>query len=106
MGVSIAELETCISFSRDEEYANIYTSDTTMMTKYDKFAQSDDCPDWTCLKEIRDMYGNLVAKVYRTKKRLISSRSSIVKRELTEEQRQEAAERLRAARTKTEQEES
>ena len=100
MGVSIAEQETCITFSRDEEYANIYTSDTTMMTKYDKFAQSDDCPDWTCLKEIRDMYGNLVAKVYR----LISSRSSIVKRELTEEQRQEAAERLRAVRNKTEQE--
>lgn len=50
------------------------------------------------------MYGNLVAKVYRTKKRLISSRSSIVKRELTEEQRQEAAERLRAVRNKTEQE--
>lgn len=45
MGVSIAEQETCITFSRDEEYANIYTSDTTMMTKYDKFAQSDDCPD-------------------------------------------------------------
>ena len=101
MGVSIAEQETSINIMRDSEYAEIYTSDSTMMTKYDKFA---DCPDWTCTGIIRDREGNLVAKTYRTKKRLISARSVIVKRELTEEQRQEAAERLRAVRNKTEQE--
>ena len=72
--------------------------------KYDKFAENPDCPDWTCTGIIRDREGNLIAKTYRTKKRLISARSVIVKRELTEEQRQEAAERLRAVRNKTEQE--
>ena len=38
MGVSIAEQETSINIMRDSEYAEIYTSDSTMMTKYDKFA--------------------------------------------------------------------
>lgn len=104
MGVSIAEQETSTNIMRDSEYAEIYTSDSTMMTKYDKFAENPDCPDWTCTGIIRDREGNLVAKTYRTKKRLISARSVIVKRELTEEQRQEAAERLRAVRNKTEQE--
>lgn len=40
MGVSIAEQETSINIMRDSEYAEIYTSDSTMMTKYDKFAET------------------------------------------------------------------
>ena len=106
MGISIAEQETTINMMRDSEYAEIYTSDSTMMTKYDKFASNPDCPDWTCTEVIRDREGNIVAKMYRTKKRLISSRSVIIKREMTEEQRRNAAERLRTARTKMRQEES
>ena len=54
MGVSIAEQETSINIMRDSEYAEIYTSDSTMMTKYDKFAENPDCPDWTCTGIIRD----------------------------------------------------
>ena len=104
MGVSIAEQETSINIMRDSEYAEIYTSDSTMMTKYDKFARKPGLPGLDMHGIIRDREGNLVAKTYRTKKWLISARSVIVKRELTEEQRQEAAERLRAVRNKTEQE--
>ena len=45
MGVPIYEQETTISFSRDEDFADIYTSDTTMMTKYDKFVANKDSHD-------------------------------------------------------------
>ena len=31
--VTISEQEVCINFMRDEDYATIYTSDTTYMTK-------------------------------------------------------------------------
>ncbi len=102
MGVPIYEQETTISFSRDEDFADIYTSDTTMMTKYDKFVANKDLPDWECKKEIYDCDGNLCAKIYRTKKKLISARSAITKRELTDEQKQEMADRLRTIRSRKE----
>lgn len=100
MSVSIQEQETTISFSRDGEYADIYTSDTTMMTKFDKLAENTDAPDWECIEEVHDQCGSLCAKIYRTKKKLISARATVVTRELTEEQRQELSDRLRAVRNR------
>ena len=38
--VSVSEQEVCINFMRDEEYATIYTSDTTYMTKLDKLCKT------------------------------------------------------------------
>ena len=37
--VSVSEQEVCINFMRDENFATIYTSDTTYMTKLDKLCK-------------------------------------------------------------------
>ena len=72
---------------RDEDYATIYTSDTTYMTKLDKLCKTSP-----------DMY-SLIAdtgrgKTYRVEdKALISFRAK--KRELSEEQKIAAGERMR-----------
>ncbi len=85
--VSISEQEVCINFMRDEDFATIYTSDTTYMTKLDKLCTTSP-----------DMY-SLIAdtgrgKTYRVEdKTLISFRTK--KRELSEEQKIAAGERMR-----------
>lgn len=85
--VSISEQEVCINFMRDEEFATIYTSDTTYMTKLDKLCKTSP-----------DMY-SLIAdtgrgKTYRVEdKTLISFRAK--KREVSEEQKLAAGERMR-----------
>lgn len=95
MSVALNEQETSINFSRDKDMAEIYTSDSTVMTRLDKLAQSDACPDWKMVRQIYDRNGDLVAKVYQTKKRLVSYRAAIVERELTDEQREAMAGRIR-----------
>lgn len=85
--VSISEQEVCINFMRDEDFATIYTSDTTYITKLDKLCRTNP-----------DMY-SLIAdtgrgKIYRLEdKTLISFRAK--KRELSDEQRIAAGERMR-----------
>lgn len=85
--VSISEQEVCINFMRDEDFATIYISDTTYMTKLDKLCKTSP-----------DMY-SLIAdtgrgKTYRVEdKTLISFRTK--KRELTEEQKIAAGDRMR-----------
>lgn len=87
--VSISEQEVSINFMRDEDFATIYTSDTTYMTKLDKLCKTSP-----------DMY-SLIAdtgrgKTYRVEdKTLISFRAKKVIRELTEEQKIAAGERMR-----------
>ena len=91
--VSLAEQETVIQFNRDSKECNIWTSDSTMITKLDKRCKTS--PEYyTLTKEEHDQDGNIVGKFYKlTDKGLISLRST--KRVLTEEQKQMAAERLR-----------
>ena len=85
--VSISEQEVCINFMRDENFATIYTSDTTYMTKLDKLCKTSP-----------NMY-SLIAdtgrgKTYRLEdKTLISFRAK--KRELSEDQKIAAGERMR-----------
>ena len=91
MALSIEEQEVCINAMRDEDFATIYCSDRTWITKMDKLVEKS-----PALFEIvaETDYG----KTYRFPKRLISIRSSIVTREMTDEQKQLAADRLRNAR--------
>lgn len=91
MAVSIEEQELCINAMRDEDFATAYCSDRTWMTKFDKLVEKS--PELFEVIAETD-YG----KTYKFPKRLISIRSSIVTRELTEEQKQLSAERLRNAR--------
>lgn len=85
--VSISEQEVHINFMRDEDFATIYTSDTTYMTKLDKLCKTSP-----------DMY-SLIAdtgrgKTYRVAdKTLISFRAK--KRELSDEQKIAVGERMR-----------
>lgn len=91
MSLAIEEQEVCINAMRDEDFATAYCSDRTWITKMDKLVEKS--PNlFTVIAETE--YG----KTYRFPKRLISIRSSIVTRELTEEQKQLAADRLRNAR--------
>lgn len=95
MSVSLSEQETIISYSRDEDFAYIWTSDSTVMTKLDRRVESG---DYEIFDVGKDMDGNLLSKEYRCPKNLISFRSKKVTRELTEEQKQAMADRLRKMR--------
>ncbi len=91
MVLSIEEQEVCINAMRDENFATAYCSDRTWITKMDKLVEKS--PNLFEVIAETDC-----SKTYKFPKRLISIRSSIVTRELTEEQKQLAAERLRNAR--------
>lgn len=85
--VSISEQEVCINFMRDEDFATIYTLDTTYMTKLDKLCKTSP-----------DMYSLLSdtgrGKTYRVEdKTLIGFRAK--KREMSDEQKIAAGERMR-----------
>lgn len=98
MTVSFEEQETVINFNRTGDGAEVWTSDRTTMTKLDKLCEES--PEyWKCKKVENFLDGSLANKVYTvTDKSLISFRSKKVKRELTEEQRAEMADRLRRLR--------
>lgn len=89
MNLSIEEQELHINASRDDEFATAYCSDRTWITKFDKLVAKS-----PSLFEV--IAENEVSKTYRFPKRLISIRSTI--REMTEEQKQLAAKRLKNAR--------
>ena len=91
MALCIEEQEICISAMRDEDFATAYCSDRTWITKMDKLVEKS--PNLFEVIAETD-YG----KTYKFPKRLISIRSSIVTREMTDEQKQLAADRLRNAR--------
>ena len=93
MTLSIEEQEVCINAMRDEDFATVYCSDRTWITKMDKLVEKS--PNLFEVIAETD-YG----KTYKFPKRLISIRSSIVTREMTDEQKQLAADRLRNAREK------
>lgn len=91
MSLSIEEQEIHINASRDEDFATAYCSDSTWITKMDKLVKRS--PD--LFKVIAE---NDVSKTYQFPKRLISIRSTI--KEMSEEQKQAAAERMRKLHSK------
>lgn len=89
MALSISEQEVCINAMRDEDFATVYCSDSTWITKMDKLVEKS--PDLFNVIDETEW-----GKTYKFPKRLISIRSSI--REMSDEQRQLAVERLKNAR--------
>lgn len=87
--VPMDEQETVIQFDRNGTVCHVYTTDSTMMTKLDKIH-----------KRVRQDYinGKPIAAYYEFDKKLLSFRSKIPKRTLTDEQRKAASERLRKGR--------
>lgn len=85
--IPLEEQETVIHFMRGEDFATISTTDSTMITKMDRLCRSN--PDMYCLKS-DDGY----SKIYQCReKSMVSLRSK--KREVTDEQRKAAGERMR-----------
>lgn len=95
MGMSLEEQETVIQFNRSDEHATVYSSDSTMITKLDRLCKSS--PDYFKMtKAERDKDGHIISKFYSVaNKSLISLRSKIMERNLTEEERQILSERAR-----------
>ena len=89
MGLSIEEQEFCLSAMRNEDFATAYCSDVTWITKFDKLVKKS--PDLFKVVAETDF-----GKTYEFPKRLISIRSSV--REMSDEQKELAAERLKNAR--------
>ena len=97
MRTPIDEQETIIRWYRDEKEATIYTSDYTMMTRFDKFVEGG---DWEFVKS-ETCEGDIVSKTYKAPKELLYGRKVKGKsRDLTDEQREAIAERLTASRNK------
>lgn len=91
MSLSIDEQELCINAMRNEDFATAYCSDSTWITRFDKLVEKS--PDLFKVVDETEF-----GKTYKFPKRLISIRSSIVTREMSDEQKQLATERLRLAR--------
>ena len=89
MGAPISEQETVIQFDRDGETMNIYTSDSTVMTKLDKIYKR---------KREHRADGQLYAVEYDVDKRLLSFRSKLTKRTMTEEEKAVLSERMKRMR--------
>ncbi len=88
----VGEQETTISFSRTDQGANVWTSDSTMITKLDKMCERS--PKNYTSQEQRTRSGELLAKEYFIKdKSLLFFRAE--KRIMSDEQREKAAARLR-----------
>ena len=92
--ISIDEQEVSINFLRKDDLAEAYVSDNTWITKLEKLCQKS--PD--LYKKVNETeWGS----TYTFPKRLLSLRSSIVTRELTDEQRVEMGKRLSKGREKS-----
>ena len=87
------EQETVVSFSRDSNEADVWTSDMTMMTKLDKLCSKS--PQMYKCIEVGKYDGLLTNKRYTiVDKALVSFRSKRQKLNLTEEQIADRTKRL------------
>ena len=79
------EQETVIQFDRNGTVCHVYTTDPTMMTKLDKVH-----------KRVKQDYvnGKPIAAYYECDKRLLSFRSKVMKKNLSDEEKKKAREQL------------
>ena len=92
MKPSLAEQETIIRIDRLSDTAEIYTSDSRYMTKFDKLVKNS--PEWEFVRQ--DICeGDVCGKSYRCPVKFVSFRSKNTKLDLTDEQRAARAELLR-----------
>ena len=90
--VSLEEQETIIGFMRTDNLMEIYTCDSTMITKLDKLVANN-------LEQYKVIKEDGVSKTYTCPKRFLTLRAADVKRDYTEEQKKALAERLHKSRT-------
>jgi hypothetical protein len=95
---ALSEQETSINYNREKKTVDVWTSDRTVMTKLDRLCET--APEnYKCIDIAKTKDGELISKRYTiVDKSLLSFRSKKVKVNLSEEQKQAKAERLRQAR--------
>lgn len=93
MGLMIEEQETHVNFNRNDERAMIYTSDTTMMTKFNKLVELQGT-EWRLESVSKLKNGELIGKTYSCPRSFVSFRKKKIEREYSEERKKEIAERL------------
>ena len=94
MSVPVFEQETTINFSRDMETATVWTSDKTVMTKFDNLCIKNP-NEYKCIEVGKSQAdGEVLSKTYEMPKKFLSFRTCKRNRKLTEQQREEL--RLRA----------
>ena len=87
------ERETIIRIGRTTDVVEICTTDERYMTKFDKLCKEGE--GWK-LTGTETSEGDIVEKFYQCPRKLISFRAKTVKREMTEEQKAIARERIKA----------
>lgn len=85
----LEEQETIVNFSRTEDVAHIWTSDTTVMTKLDKYVEEG---TYKLIREEKDNDGSVCGRWYECPKNWISFRHKT--RTQTEEQKAASKERM------------
>lgn len=91
------EQETTIGFNASEDTAELYTADPVWIRKMDKLVEQN--PEQFKAGRSEYYQGKVIAKRYSFPKRFITIRTRDKVLNLTEEQRQKAAERLKSARS-------
>lgn len=99
MSLCIEEQETHINFMRGDARAVIYTSDTTMMTKFNKLVELQDT-EWKLERTSTLANGEVIGKTYSCPIQLLSFRSKRVKRNYSEEERKAIADRFHGSHLK------
>ena len=92
MGLCL-EQETSINFSRNDDKAIIYTSDSTMMTKFNKLVEIAGT-EWKLESIAKLKTGEEIGRTYSCPVSFNSFRSKRINRIYTEEQKKEIPERL------------
>lgn len=93
MSLTIEEQETHVNFSRGDSRAEVYASDTTMITKLDKLVKLSGI-EWKLERVSKLKNGEVIGKTYSCPVEFISFRSKRSSRVYTEEERKRIAERL------------
>lgn len=94
MALQIEEQETHVNFMRGDARASIYTSDTTMMTKFNKLVEINGV-DWKVEEVARlPRTGEVIGITYSCPVSFVSYRRKAIVREYTPEQRKQIADRL------------
>lgn len=71
MGRPTSEQETTITWMRNDTMASVFTSDSTMMTRFDKFVENG---DWK-VDRVTKIGDEVVAKWYTAPKQLLFGRA-------------------------------
>lgn len=93
ISLSIEEQETHVNFSRGDERAVIYTTDTTQITNFNKLIEIPDT-EWK-LETVTKMGGKVVGYTYSCPIEFLTFRRKRTTRQYTEKEREAMRERMR-----------